>query len=203
MQPAGKLHGSFAQLKMTKQTIIALVTHAFIAALLLFAASNATAAATPEARVMTALNAANIPQSGKLQFLSPLALTNPDATFKLIAIEKWQGDSAMARMRCVKSADCMPFFVMLRWPSAEERDNSLRAPLLVKEHAPSRENKTMLVRAGDKATLILENKKFRIVEPVTCLENGAQGQKIRVRSADRKKIQVAEVESAGVLKGSL
>ena len=180
-----------------------------IAVILLLATLCAAEAAIspaqrPEARVIAALNTANIPaQYGKLHFLAPLDLSNPTAAFKVIGIEKWQDASAMVRIRCVNSADCMPFFVMLRWPSAAERDASLRAPVLVREHIAKRAVQDVLVRAGEQATLVLENKKLRIVAPVTCLENGTLGQTIRVRSADHKKIQKAEVESAGLLKGSL
>jgi Chaperone for flagella basal body P-ring formation len=184
--------------------------HRVIAAILLLGTlcvaetATAPAAPTPEARVLAALNSANIrAQHGKLQFLAPLNLNNATAAFKIIGVEKWQDASAMARVRCVNSADCIPFFVMLRWPSPEERDAALQAPVLVKEQVKGRTTKDVLVHAGEQASLVLENKKFRIVEPVTCLENGTQGQMIRVRSADKKKIRVVEVEQAGLLKGSL
>jgi len=183
------------------------------AAILLLAAAAAAgdtasvlppAADTAQARVMSALNTAQIPaQTAQLQFLAPLSLNNPAAQFKVTGIEKWQQSSAMLRMRCINSADCVPFFVMLRWPGAQERDAALSAPVLVKARAQTHQAGNVLVRAGDQATLILENKQFRIITPVTCLENGVQGQKIRVRSADRKKIRVAEVKEAGLLKGSL
>ena len=166
--------------------------------------ASATPVASAEARVISALTLANIPtEHGKLQFLAPVGLNDPAGVFTVVGIEKWQETSAMVRIRCVKSGDCMPFFVMLRWPSAAERDAALRAPVLLREHAARRETKIVLVRAGQQATLILQNDKFRIVTPVTCLENGSRGQKIRVRSADHKKVRVAEVEDSGLLKGTL
>ena len=97
----------------------------------------------------------------------------------------------------------MPFYVLLKWPTAGERDASLHAPMLVKERVQTHTGKDVAVRSGDKATLVLQNDKFRIVTPVTCLENGVVGQTIRVRRADNKKIQMAEVEEPGIVKGIL
>lgn len=187
--------------------------HLRIAAVLLLAAAAAAesvkaptpaAIESPEARILSALSTANIPAPyGKMQLLAPLSLNNPSAAFRVMGIEKWQENSAMARIRCMKSGDCMPFYILLRWPSTEERDASLHAPVLLKARPQPHTSKDVAVRSGDKVTLVLQNEKFRIVTPVTCLENGVVGQTIRVRRVDNKKIQLAEVEESGVVKGIL
>jgi flagella basal body P-ring formation protein FlgA len=46
-------------------------------------------------------------------------------------------------------------------------------------------------------------KDFRATTPVICLENGRQGESIRVSSLDRKRIMVGEIVGPGLLRGDL
>jgi hypothetical protein len=120
---------------------------------------------------------------------------------QLVEVERWNDRDALVKLRCARSGDCLPFFVALHWPTSEDRDIALAA---------SRRGGTvraavkheMLVRAGQKATLVIPNSKFNATTPIICLQAGSQGQKVRVATLDHKKIALAEVIDNGVLRGS-
>jgi hypothetical protein len=101
----------------------------------------------------------------------------------------------------------LPFIVVVHWGDPREREAALgpsrhspKEALVSKSADPVR---PLLVRAGQPATMLLENAKMRIATPMICLQNGSQGQKIRVSSLDHKRIVLAEVVDLGMLKGSL
>ncbi len=93
-------------------------------------------------------------------------------------------DSLTARLRCQKTTICLPFLVTLRRDSNHESDAYSTA------HPATR---TLLVRNGKKATMLLQGSAFRMTLPVICLQNGARGELVRVISADRKRIFTARV----------
>jgi len=159
-----------------------------------------------ENRVLFALAVAHVPvRSASVEFLTPITLREPRATLKVERIEKAQGDSALARISCPAVGECVPFFVILHWSDAFERETALgpvraQPSRLSAKPVPS---KPILVRAGQSATLLLDNAKIHISTPIICLQNGSQGQQIRVSSLDHKRIALAEVIDSGVLRGTL
>jgi len=159
-----------------------------------------------ENRVLYALAVAHVPvRSASVEFLAPVTLRQPRATLKLAHMEKAQGDAALARISCPVAGECVPFFVLLHWSDPIERQSvlgSLRPRPIHVETIPHTA-KPFLVRAGQSATLLLQNNKMRIATPIICLQNGSQGQQIRVSSLDHKRVVLAEVVDSGVLKGNL
>jgi hypothetical protein len=159
-------------------------------------------------RILFALAVRDVPvRTAEVEFLAPIFLNHPRATLKLEHLERWQGDSGLARISCAAAGECLPFFVIVRWDDPRERELALGAatkePLPVQKARKNEPAKPFLVRAGESATLFLENAKMHIATPIICLQNGSQGQQIRVSSLDHKRIVMAEVVDFGVLKGSL
>jgi hypothetical protein len=157
-------------------------------------------------RILSALQAAQVPvRSVEVQFLAPIILHQPAATLRLGRLERWQGDSALAKIYCARAGECLPFFVILRWSDPQEREAAVGAPrkTAIQTNESRNAAKPLLVRAGQQVTLLMQNGKMRIATQVICLESGKQGQEIRVTGLDRKRIAAAEVVEAGVLKGNL
>jgi hypothetical protein len=158
-----------------------------------------------QSQIITALASTHIPtRSLEVEFLAPITLKNAAAALKVTQISKWQQDGALARIECAEPVKCVPFFVILHWTDARERQTTLsefhpEGPT-VSSHAS---RKPWMVRAGQRATLILENKQLRVSTPILCLESGSQGQRVRVESLDRKRIMTAQVVDAGLLRGTL
>ncbi len=152
-------------------------------------------------RVSYSLAAAHLAvEESQIQMLSETLSRTATPLLKVTRIEKWNDASALVRIRCAKTSECMPFYVVVHWPTSTDRDMALapkskRATLVDAHHEP-------LVRAGDQAVLITNTSKFHATTPIICLQTGSQGQKIRVATLNRKKIAMAEVIDTGVLKGS-
>jgi Chaperone for flagella basal body P-ring formation len=183
-----------------------------IAALLMMV-GGCVAAPTPQGpaltgnRVLFALTVAHVPvRSAEVEFLAPIVLAHPRATLKLASLERREPDSAVAKISCAAAGECLPFFVIVHWSDLAERDAALgrahkATPAGTTAAATLAE--PILVRAGQPATLFLDNPKMHIATPIICLQNGKQGQQIRVSSLDHKRIILAEVVDLGVLRGSL
>ncbi len=155
-----------------------------------------------EQAVVSALAAAQVDVStAQFQFLTQ-AGPDTSAAVAVASIQKWQDDSALASFRCKQAGQCVPFFVIVRWAGERQRDNALEAAV-IKVPVAVHQHKEVLVRAGQTATLVIQNKRLRISTPIICLESGSRGQTIRVSSIDRKRISTAEVVDEGVLRGSL
>jgi hypothetical protein len=154
-------------------------------------------------RVSCALAAAHlVVRDSQIQMLSETISRTATSQLKVTRIEKWNDASALVRIRCAKSSECMPFYVVVHWPMSTDRDLALapptnnKGPIFVDAHHEP------LVRAGDQAVLITNTSKFHATTPIICLQTGSQGQKVRVATLNRKKIAMAEVIDTGVLKGS-
>jgi hypothetical protein len=153
--------------------------------------------------VADALAATHVTVRGsQVQLLSEVTARNAAALLKVTRIEKWNEDSALARIRCADSTACMPFYVLVHFVSAQDRDAALAPPARGKKPVFVALRQQPLVRAGDQAVLIANTDRFHASIPIICLQNGAQGQKVRVATLNRKKIAMAEVIDSGVLKGS-
>ncbi len=176
--------------------------------LLLAQASMLVAEATPAGNVITvqqvvaALAVTHVTlQPSQVQFLAEASSKGPNAVLIVESVKPWKEGSTLVRMRCRKPGECVPFFVVVNGTQPEELETAVAGPgrTIAKPGKP----REVLVRAGQKATMILESRKFRVATPIICLENGSEGQRIRVSSLDRKRISTAEVLQSGLLRGSL
>ena len=157
----------------------------------------------PIAPVLSALLASDVPlQKARVSFLTAVRWKNPTA-LEMAEIQGRDHTSVIARVRCRDHRSCLPFYVLVSWQSAEAKNaavaNFFPEPLKPK----AREAKDIVVRAGEQATLIMEDKAVRVSTRIVCMQSGGRGEKIRVQSPDHKRIAVAEVVEPGLLKGSL
>ncbi len=128
----------------------------------------------------------------------------PNAKFSVVGVERLHRNGAAVKLRCQRSSDCLPFYVVLH--AGDVAKTLARTATEASAGGPgqtSRAEKQRAVKGGDRATLVLEGKDMRIVMPVICLQNGSLGQSIRVSSRDHRKIYEAEVIETGLVKGTL
>jgi hypothetical protein len=154
-----------------------------------------------EERVLAALASVPLPgQKPQVQILSAVTIKAPAAVLQVAGIERWKDKDALVKFRCTKG-ECLPFYVALHWQTFEQREMALAASS-VKRTVGASVRQQLLVRAGQQATLITTNNKFKARTPIICLQAGTQGQKVRVATMDHKRIALAEVVDSGVLRGS-
>jgi hypothetical protein len=185
---------------MTKRLYLALAI--LLAATASGAQTSSERTQVSEDRVVTALRFFRLPvEKSQVQLLSDVATKSRAGILQVVEVERWNDHDALVKFRCANLGDCLPFFVALHWPTSEDRDLALAASHrngIVRAGV----RKEMLVRAGQKATLVIPNNKFNATTPIICLQAGSQGQKVRVATLDHKKIALAEVIDNGVLRGS-
>jgi hypothetical protein len=158
-------------------------------------------------RVAAALVARGIPvQPDQVEFLAPIKSSRPDPALEIERLQAGSRDSVLARIRCRNAGECLPFYIVLH-PSgkqdAQEMIELLHATAGPIHAAGSAVRPNWAVRSGERATFVLQGRDFRASTPVICLENGRQGESIRARSLDRKRIMVGEVVGPGLLRGAL
>ena len=108
------------------------------------------------------------------------------------------------RVTCSVAGQCLPFMVI-----ADLHDNATALAalhLLAPRNtagAPGAQTAADLLRAGQHATLLLEDDRMRISLPVISLDSGAPGTQIRVASLDRKQTYRGVVSDATTVRGAL
>ncbi|MDR3735509.1 MAG: hypothetical protein P4L10_08245 [Acidobacteriaceae bacterium] len=104
------------------------------------------------------------------------------------------------RMVCRQPSTCVPFYVIVSWPV----DLKLigRHPG-VKEMAAATTKVNVVMHAGSRATLMLDDDRLHIRIMVMSLSDGAAGSSVCVITPDRKQHYVAQIISADLLQGSL
>ena len=141
----------------------------------------------------------------QVTLLSDVVATSSAPRLRVESMEKSTGHGVLVRLECATSEECLPFYARIR-PSAEDEAKSSTPALPAQFQDPqSREarSRTVEMRVGSTATLLLDGQRVHISLPVICMENGAVGQKIRVTSPDRQRTYMAEVIDGARLKGSL
>lgn len=132
-----------------------------------------------------------------------------DASF---AVTRKSWDSAAGAwdvvVRCTRPGDCVPF--LLRLPGkgvagiaakagrTEDPGRTPLSPRLRSQASPLPAPGPVLVRRGEKVTLVWDQDGIRLVIPAVCLEDGHQGETVRARIAGR--MVHAVVVRAGTLR---
>jgi hypothetical protein len=176
--------------------------------------ANAAAVAITAPEVAAALQQAGMPVGAEqVRFLAHVVAAEANPELQAVRADASADSQAWVQMRCRNSAQCIPFYVALRWPSAEAAAMALQnlqlasGPSAAVPNAlpsqPRRPGEAVVVRSGEAATLVIEGQRMRMELPVICLQNGALGAKIRVASADRKQTYMAEVVSSKLLKARI
>jgi len=121
----------------------------------------------------------------------------------LLRVQTWRkldDKTIWVRLMCQRPKDCLPFFILLH---SSDRQFFMHLPEASGSEplgAPHRKlREPLLVRAGSRATLVLQRGMARITTPVTCLENGSLGRRIRVKNVTTKQVYSAEVVDRGIL----
>lgn len=160
-----------------------------------------------ERRVAAALAARAISvQPEQVEFLAAVKSNQAEPELEVAHLQAAGRGALLARIRCREAGACLPFLVVVHFSNSQE------APaMLERQHAseiqPRRTNTptrpAWIVKSGQTATFVLEGKEMRATTPVICLQNGRQGESIRVSSLDRKRIMVGEIVGPGLLHGTL
>lgn len=136
--------------------------------------------------------------------LSEVSVAASAPWLQVVQVTHWQDDKLKVQLRCRDPRACIPFYVLVDRHAAVEAD----ASPLNNEVVDAAENhpeldapvETLVMKSGDPAKMLFEQKGLSITMPVICLQNGRRGQTIRVSSADHKRFYKAEVVALGLLK---
>jgi hypothetical protein len=155
-------------------------------------------------QISTAISDAGMAVSPEqIKLLTQVRATTDAPRLKVESIQRSGNNTAIVRMGCLDSTQCLPFFVKAE---LNQNGGSEAAPASSVQVLPSllrAASKQPVMRAGAQAVLLLESERVHIRIPVVCIENGALGQKVRVRASGNRQLYVAEVVDATSLKGSL
>lgn len=111
----------------------------------------------------------------QIQFLGTPRLKSPVQQVRIAdvrfepTLKRWR-----LRLTCVPSQACVPSIAAI----ASDEPRALKPDVLVP--------RAVAVHSGDRIQLVAEFPGLRMTIPVTCLETGAVGDRIRVRDANRK-----------------
>lgn len=140
----------------------------------------------------------------QVTMLTDVATKSDSPALNVQSIEPWGDHRMKVRMECSSRDECLPFYVSIRMN--QKNGTMAAANLPIQQSANprmSRDPNSFVVRAGSRATLLLDGGHVHIRLSVVCLENGNTGQKIRVETKEPHQTYVAEVIDGGVLRGSL
>ncbi len=133
----------------------------------------------------------------QLELLCTVSATQPSPRLKVVAIDPLDAGAARARLQCESTSVCLPFYVVLHWPTTNDAHAALKAWGDSARTKP--QSVELLVHNGKLATMIFEGRNVRITQPVLCLQNGSRGQQIRVASEDRQRVWLARVTGKGIV----
>ena len=183
---------------------------ASILAMLLIVGSGllARASGTPEratitrGQIVNALVTNGIHVSeGQVYPLAEITASGPGAPrLEVVSVRPQNGNTANVRLKCANTRLCLPFYVLIHWQDPDQvKDALLSGHLRTLSSAETLSREEMLVKSGRTATLVLERENSRITMPVLCLQSGARGQSVRVRSKDSNKVYLATVIASGLV----
>jgi len=158
-------------------------------------------------QVAEAIVAAGVPVgAAQVRFLSEVSALGQDADVRVMNIARWLGNEWKVELRCQDHRACLPFYVLIQPESAAAFDAMsalARRGTAMRRDVSRLATPQILMRNGDRATLLFEKPTVRITMPVICLQNGNLGQTIRVESTDHTQFFKAEIVKSGLLKVSL
>jgi len=143
--------------------------------------------------------------NGDVALLTTVVSTQPAPELDVLSLTAVDGHAAgsdhprsTVRIACHEAGECLPFYAVVNWAeSARVRGSAFRSgPFQSAVAAP------MVMRAGARATLLMEDGRAHVEISVVSLEGGAAGKIVRVQTPDRKRTFSAEIVSASLLKGS-
>jgi hypothetical protein len=141
----------------------------------------------------------------------------PDASLH-VASEQWdpRAHGLQLRIACSTRRDCLPFFVTVQFAGtptelreiavrfaplrqSAESSRSAAAPVVITP--PRKKPSAVLTRPGMLAGMTVEARGIHISTQVICLDRGIEGQIIRVRNLESKRVLRAQVVGLGRVRG--
>jgi len=154
-------------------------------------------------QVAQALSGRGIPTTGEqVTLLARVVATHPHPVLDVLSVDpSGQGRPAphsparsQVKLACHLPGECLPFYAIVSWSQSTARPGTDTPALNAKSE--------IIMRAGTRATLLMDDDRLHIQVAVISLENGMAGHRIRVTSPDHKQVYFGEVVSASLLKAS-
>jgi hypothetical protein len=130
----------------------------------------------------------------------PARMEHP--ALEALKIEPLSSHTSRVLMRCTDRVSCIPFYAVVNGlaPGQQLRVGPQKAQSALLQ---SPAQGPVIIKRGSSATLEIVAPEMLITVPVVCLQNGRQGERIRVSSLDQKNTYQGEVISPGVLRSRL
>jgi hypothetical protein len=122
---------------------------------------------------------------------------------ELMKVEPLPDGTSRVLFHCADKASCIPFYVVLRGMTRDFRAEYRHQGAPRKQLAHDAAHRSVLIKRGASAMLEMVSPTMVITLPVICLENGSQGERIKVTSADRKSTYLGEIVAPGMLRTQL
>jgi hypothetical protein len=152
-------------------------------------------------QIAETLNAAGMKVSAQqVTLLADVVASTSKPALRVSSMERWGDHRVKVRLDCDSNTECLPFLVAVNW---SDKDAMPSGPTSAAASAAKAGSGGFVVHPGSPATLLLDGDHVHIQLSVTCLENGAPGQTVRVVSKDQRRTFSAQVFSETVLKGRL
>ncbi len=140
----------------------------------------------------------------QIEIPSSLTATRQSPALQVTAAELLPDNRLRVRLACVQVSECQPFLAMVTLP---EKANALETISALRSSFPAslpiQTGQSRGLRAGQRATLLMEDEHMRIALPIVSIDSGPIGSEVRVSSLDRKKSFRGIVLDAATVRGSL
>jgi len=146
----------------------------------------------------------------QVSLLARVVATEPDPALDVVSVQAFSeglvaGHSAVrsrVKLVCRVPGECLPFFVIVSWsqPAAGPATSKSTSPF--DRNMSTSPNSQITMRAGSRATLVMDDERSHIRVAVISLQDGMAGHRIRVSSPDHKQIYFGEVVTSSLLRGS-
>jgi hypothetical protein len=135
----------------------------------------------------------------------PANVVSASATpaLRIESMEVWGDHQLKVRLGCGNAGECLPFFVTVHGSQPQAASTQAVENPLPRNMKPNPDAASSSIRAGSKATLLLDGGHVHIRIKVVCLQNGSAGQVIRVVSLDHRQTYMAEISEGNILRGKL
>jgi hypothetical protein len=146
-------------------------------------------------------------QAKQVSLLARVVATEPEPALDILSVETL-GDTqpspqSRVKLACRLPGTCLPFYAIVNWPRGTGLPATIASSISpVVRNAPLDARTVFTMRAGTRATLVMDDDRSHIQVTVISLENGMAGHWIRVSSPDHKQVYFGEVVSPSLLKGS-
>ena len=184
---------------MTRNASIPILT--LLAALAAAGAQAQSRIPITAAHIASAIKGAGMQITAEqVTLLADVGATEPSPVLVVEQMQPLSGQRLKVRLSCAETAECLPFFVLVR---LGQQNGAASAAVTTAAMRADADAKSVVVRAGARATLLLDGAHIHIRIAVVCLESGAAGQTIRVASTDHRQTYMARVVDQAVLRASL